>query len=112
MLGLIIYHERVGGGGARIAIEVLAVLAARWGIVRLANSVVAELSRLARLPEPSAGTAGSLAGMAVSLSPPLVATEPPAGLAAPVGPAAIGSATIGSAARSGPFAVPPADPAA
>jgi len=48
-LGLMIYHERVGGGGLRITIEVLAVLAAVWGIARLANSVMAELARLATL---------------------------------------------------------------
>jgi drug/metabolite transporter (DMT)-like permease len=46
LLGLFIYHEHVGGGGARIAVEVLAVLAAVWGIARLANSVIAELARL------------------------------------------------------------------
>ena len=49
LLGLLIYHEQVGGGGLRITIEVLAVLAAVWGIARLANSVMAELARLATL---------------------------------------------------------------
>lgn len=49
LLGLFIYHERVGGGGLRITIEVLAVLAATWGIVRLTKSVIAELARLATL---------------------------------------------------------------
>ena len=49
LLGLFIYHEHVGGGGARIAVEVLAVLAAVWGIARLANSVIAELARLAAM---------------------------------------------------------------
>jgi drug/metabolite transporter (DMT)-like permease len=57
VLGLAIYHERVGGGGIRIAVEVIAVLAAVWGIVRLANSVIAELARLAALASPSADTA-------------------------------------------------------
>ena len=47
LLGLFIYHERVGGGGFRIAVEALAVLAAVWGIASLANSVIAELARLA-----------------------------------------------------------------
>ena len=47
MLGLLIYHEHLNGGGARIAVEVLAVMAALWGIARLANSVIAELARLA-----------------------------------------------------------------
>ena len=52
MLGLIIYHERVGAGGARIAIEVVAVLAALWGIARLARSVIHELARLAAAATP------------------------------------------------------------
>lgn len=52
LLGLMIYHERVGGGGLRITVEVLAVLAAIWGIVRLASSVIAELARLAALTAP------------------------------------------------------------
>jgi len=52
LLGMMIYHERVGGGGLRITVEVLAVLAAAWGIARLANSVVAELGRLAALAAP------------------------------------------------------------
>jgi len=57
LLGLAIYHERVGGGGIRIAVEVLAVLAAVWGIARLANSVIAELARLAELATASADQA-------------------------------------------------------
>lgn len=47
LLGLAIYHERVGVGPLRIAIEVVAVLAAAWGIVRLAKSVIAVSARLA-----------------------------------------------------------------
>ena len=57
LLGLFIYHERVGGGGLRITIEVLAVLAAAWGIVRLTKSVIAELARLATLAAPPADPA-------------------------------------------------------
>jgi hypothetical protein len=57
MLGLFIYHEHLGGGGARIAIEVLAVMAALWGIARLANSVIAELARLAAAASPPADPA-------------------------------------------------------
>jgi len=53
LLGLMIYHERVGGGGLRITVEVLAVLAATWGVVRLARSVIAELARLAALAAPA-----------------------------------------------------------
>jgi hypothetical protein len=37
LLGLLIYHERLGGGPSRLAIEVLAGLAATWGIARLAG---------------------------------------------------------------------------
>jgi hypothetical protein len=57
ILGLAIYHERVGSGGIRIAVEVLAVLAAIWGIARLANSVIAELARLAAAATPPADPA-------------------------------------------------------
>jgi hypothetical protein len=53
LLGLMIYHERVGGGGLRITVEVLAVLAATWGVARLARSVIAELARLAALAAPA-----------------------------------------------------------
>jgi len=52
LLGMMIYHERVGGGGLRITVEVLAVLAAIWGIARLARSVIAELGRLAAITAP------------------------------------------------------------
>jgi drug/metabolite transporter (DMT)-like permease len=38
ILGLTLYHERLDGGPARMAIEVVAVAAATWGIVRLAKS--------------------------------------------------------------------------
>jgi hypothetical protein len=51
LLGLVIYHERVGAGPYRIAIEIVAVLAAGWGIVRLAKSVIAVTARLAAVAE-------------------------------------------------------------
>jgi hypothetical protein len=57
-LGLMIYHERVGADPVRITVEVLAVLAAVWGIARLARSVIAEFARLAELASPAPGTAG------------------------------------------------------
>ena len=38
LLGLMLYHERLGGGAGRIALEAVAVLAATWGIYRLARS--------------------------------------------------------------------------
>jgi drug/metabolite transporter (DMT)-like permease len=57
-LGLMIYHERVGADPLRITIEVLAVLAAVWGIARLARSVIAEFARLAELASPAPGAVG------------------------------------------------------
>jgi drug/metabolite transporter (DMT)-like permease len=56
-LGLMIYHERVGADPVRITVEVLAALAAVWGIARLARSVIAELARLAELGAPVPGAA-------------------------------------------------------
>ena len=53
LLGLTIYHERVGADGVRITVEVLAVLAAVWGIARLARSVITEFGRLAELAAPA-----------------------------------------------------------
>ena len=50
LLGLFIYHEGVGDGPLRIAIEAMAVLTALWGIAGLANSVSTELARPAGLP--------------------------------------------------------------
>jgi drug/metabolite transporter (DMT)-like permease len=38
VLGMAIYHERLGGGPARIVIETAAAIAAIWGIARLASS--------------------------------------------------------------------------
>jgi hypothetical protein len=58
LLGLFIYHEHLGGGGLRIAVEVLAVMAALWCIARLANSVIEELARLAAVTAPPADPAG------------------------------------------------------
>jgi hypothetical protein len=46
LLGLCIYHEHLGTSPVRIVIEALAVLAALWGIVQLANSVIAATVRL------------------------------------------------------------------
>jgi hypothetical protein len=57
LLGLFIYQEHLGAGGVRIAVEVLAVMAALWGIARLANSVIEELARLAAVTTPPADPA-------------------------------------------------------
>jgi drug/metabolite transporter (DMT)-like permease len=37
LLGLFLYHEHLGGGAGRIALEAAAVLTATWGIYRLAK---------------------------------------------------------------------------
>jgi hypothetical protein len=50
LLGLFVYHEGVGDGLVRIPLEVAGVAAAVWGIIRLANFVIAATSRL----EPAA----------------------------------------------------------
>jgi hypothetical protein len=57
LLGLLIYHERVGTSPGRIVIEIVAVLAALWGIARLANSVIAVGARLAAATAPPADSA-------------------------------------------------------
>lgn len=57
LLGLFVYKEHVSASGARIAVEVLAVMAALWGIARLANSVIEELARLAAVTAPPADPA-------------------------------------------------------
>ncbi|HUC57609.1 MAG TPA: DMT family transporter [Streptosporangiaceae bacterium] len=41
LLGLFVYHERLGGGPVRIVIESAAALLAAWGIARLASSSAA-----------------------------------------------------------------------
>ncbi len=48
VLGLTIYHERLGDDPVRIVIEVVAAVAATWGIVRLAKS-----SAAAAAPKPT-----------------------------------------------------------
>jgi hypothetical protein len=56
LLGLFVYHEGVGDGPLRIAIEALAVATALWGIAGLANSVSSERARLATLAPTSPTT--------------------------------------------------------
>jgi len=56
VLGLLIYHERVGTSPGRIGLEAVGVLAAIWGIGRLANSVIATTARLAAVAVPEAAT--------------------------------------------------------
>jgi drug/metabolite transporter (DMT)-like permease len=45
LLGLLIYHERLGGGPGAIAVDVTAALAAAWGIARLAGYSAAMAAR-------------------------------------------------------------------
>ena len=62
VLGLLIYHERVGVGPLRIAIEAVAVVAALWGIARLANSVIAVSAKLAKAAAAAATLPADPAG--------------------------------------------------
>jgi drug/metabolite transporter (DMT)-like permease len=75
LLGLLLYHEHLGGGAWRIAAEIAAVLAAAWGIARLARST-AEAEGIEAIP----------AVREVELPPPAVAAAPlfPPGLAEPL----------------------------
>jgi hypothetical protein len=66
MLGLLIYHEHLGGGPIRITVEVLAVIAACWGIAKLASST-AEAEPILPLPEP--GPEPDLAAATAGLAP-------------------------------------------
>jgi hypothetical protein len=78
LLGLFVYHERVGTGPVRIVVEALGILAAIWGIARLANSVSAVGTRLVAVAAvPAPGFASPPAAQPVA--PPVVP---------PVGPAA------------------------
>jgi drug/metabolite transporter (DMT)-like permease len=61
LLGVVIYHERVGVGPIRIVIEIVAVSAAIWGIVRLAKSVVAVSTRLTAAVPPARPPVGPVA---------------------------------------------------
>jgi hypothetical protein len=45
LLGLFVYHEGVGDGLVRISLEIAGVAAAVWGIIRLANFVIAVTAR-------------------------------------------------------------------
>ncbi len=55
LLGLVIYHERLNDGPARIALELAACVAATWGIARLAGSGIPGGT------QPAAGPAASAA---------------------------------------------------
>lgn len=51
VLGLTIYHERIGDNPVRVVIETVSVMAATWGIARLARSSAAQATaRPAEIP--------------------------------------------------------------
>ena len=72
MLGLAIYHEHLAGGPGRIAAEAAAVLAACWGIAKLASST----AQAEPIVEPPAATGEPAAGEQVPGTP--VPAGPPA----------------------------------
>lgn len=80
LLGLALYHERLGGGPGRIAIEAVAVLAATWGIARLARST-AEAEPIVPVvtPPAMAGPAAMCGPAAIPVPPvqPATAVEEP-----------------------------------
>ena len=57
LLGLILYHEHLGGGAVRITLELAAVLAATWGISCLARSTARTATVEAVIPANSVGLA-------------------------------------------------------
>jgi drug/metabolite transporter (DMT)-like permease len=75
LLGLFVYHERLGGGPARIVIESAAAILATWGIAHLASSSAA--------PAPAADPGPQLApvlpvpaALPVPVAPPVPVTPP------------------------------------
>ncbi len=89
VLGLVLYREHLGGGAGRIAAEAAAVLAATWGISRLARSTAeaepiepmepvrrrrrAEPRRPAFRPAPQVGLVAAAVPVADQLVAPVVA---------------------------------------
>jgi hypothetical protein len=90
MLGLAIYAEEISGGMIRIVIEVVAVGAAVWGIMRLARSVLEVCRRLAaEAPDAAARP---------PVEPVPAGVPRSAGLSAPAGPAGQPLVPLGSVA--------------
>jgi drug/metabolite transporter (DMT)-like permease len=92
MLGLLIYHEHLGGGPIRITVEVLAVIAACWGIAKLASST-AEAEPILPLPEPEPEPEPDLAGATAGLAP--VAVPAPLVPPVPSGPLPVSASDDG-----------------
>ena len=80
-LGLVLYHEHLGGGPVRIGIEVAAVLAATWGITRLARST-AEAEPIEPVLPPALGTVGATPIETTVMTP--LASAPASAQPAPV----------------------------
>jgi len=61
LLGVVIYHERLSGRPAQIAVEVVACSAAIWGIARLARPAVISAARPAPVTVGQSGQCGPVA---------------------------------------------------
>jgi hypothetical protein len=115
LLGLVIYHERVGGGPARIIVEALAVIAAMWGITRLAKSVIVVSKRLAAaaaacpVPDPGPPAAGPAAAVPAPAVAALAVPAQAQALAMPARPAP--ALAVPAPAMAGEAAAAPAAPA-
>ncbi|HWF82576.1 MAG TPA: DMT family transporter [Streptosporangiaceae bacterium] len=57
LLGLTIYHERIGNDPVRVVIETVSVIAATWGVARLARSSAARTTAKPAQSAPSHGEA-------------------------------------------------------
>src|SRR6185437_13845444 len=57
LLGLTIYHERIGNDPVRVVIETVSVIAATWGVARLARSSAARTTAKPAQSVPSHGEA-------------------------------------------------------
>lgn len=105
VLGLTVYHEQIGDHPVRVVIETVAVIAATWGIARLARSSAARAA-----PRPSDIPVRQEAATAERLEPVPVAVGLPAGRPAvlPVHLAEVAGLVPQSAVL--PQATPPALP--
>jgi hypothetical protein len=120
LLGIFVYHERLGGGPVRIVIESAAAIVAIWGIARLASTsapetvtppvpadevppaVAAVLPVHAALPAPTTHAPDPAHdGYGPSAPPPhrAVASAPPAPPVSPVSPVSPPTAAVPPAAR-------------
>lgn len=96
-LGLILYHEHLGGGPARIAAEAAAVLAATWGIACLARST-AETEPIDPALPPAIATLITPVAAAVA-EPAVIPAAAPIGPPVPPHPQPVVAAEESSATR-------------